>query len=130
MNSLQTQKKLLIAESELSRVQILGDVVVLATGVRVILDRTKSWGTMASAAAVLLAGIATFRRRQKGHVAPPKSRLQSVLNGAGFIFSLWSALRPSPRAQTQRLPPEQPAGPTPDPIHPDGRPCSACPSTG
>lgn len=121
MNPLQTQKKLLIAESELSRVQLLGDVVALTTGAREILDRTKSWGTMASAAAVLVAGIATFRRRQKGHVAPPKSRLQSVFNGAGFLFSLWSALRPPPQAQAQPPSPEH----TSDPNRPDGRPFPA-----
>ena len=106
MNSLQAQKKLLIAESELSRVQLKEDAVALTNGVREMLDRTKSWGTLASAAAVLVAGVVTFRRRHKGKPAAPSSRLKSVINGAGLLLNLWSAYRTSHRSQAQRPPPD------------------------
>ena len=62
MNPLESRKQLLIAESELNRAQLVGDMAVLTADIRTLTDRAKSFGSIASSVAVLVAGLAAFRR--------------------------------------------------------------------
>jgi hypothetical protein len=100
MNPLESRKQLLIAESELNRAQLVEDMVVLTAGVHTLTDRAKSFGSIASSAAVLVAGLATFLR-SKSVVADAKpSWLQILLKGAGLVSTIWLAFRSRGRDRT------------------------------
>jgi len=93
MNSLESRKQLLLAESELNRAQLFDEMTVLAAGVRTLTDRAKSFSSMASAAAVLVAGLAAFRRTKPVLAAAKPSWLQTILKSAGMVSTLWLAFR-------------------------------------
>jgi hypothetical protein len=98
MNSLESRKQILIAESELNRAQLVGDMAALTADVRTLTDRAKSFGSIASSAAVLVAGLAAFRRGKPVDADAKPSRLQTILKGAGLISTLWLAFRPRPKS--------------------------------
>ena len=62
MNPLESRKQLLITESELNRDHLVGEMEALASGVRSLTDRAKSFGVIASSAALLAAGCAALNR--------------------------------------------------------------------
>lgn len=93
MNRLESRKRLLVAESELNRAQLVGDMAALTAGVRTLTDRAKSFGSIASAAAVLVAGLAAFRRGKYVEADAKPSRLQTILKAAGIASTLWLAFR-------------------------------------
>ena len=102
MNPLESRKQLLIAESELNRAQLVGDMAALTAGVRTLTDRAKSFGTIASSAAVLVAGLAAFRRGKPMDADAKPSRLQTILKGAGLISTLSLAFRSQRRDQKDK----------------------------
>ena len=93
INPLESRKQLLIAESELNRAQLAGDMTALTAGVRTLTDRAKSFNSIASSVAVLVAGLAAFRRGKSGDAGAKPSWLQTILKGAGLISTLWLAFR-------------------------------------
>ena len=93
INPLESRKQLLIAESELNRAQLAGDMAALTAGVRTLTDRTKSFGSIASSAAVLVAGLAAFRRGKPMGADAKPSWLRTILKGAGLISTFWLAFR-------------------------------------
>jgi hypothetical protein len=93
LTPLKLRKQLLIAESELNRAQLVGDMAVLTAGVRTLTDRAKSFGSIASSAALLVAGLAAFRRGKPVDADAKLSWLQIILKGAGLISTLWLAFR-------------------------------------
>jgi len=93
MNPLESRKQLLISESELNRAQLVGDWAAVTEGVHSLTDRAKSLGSMASAAALLLSGLATFRRAKSASTAAKPSRFQSILKSVGMVSTLWLAFR-------------------------------------
>jgi hypothetical protein len=97
MNSLQSRKQLLLAESELNRAQLVGDMAALAAEVRALTGRAKSIGLIASSATALLVGLAAFRRKKSAPAGEGISWVQNILKGAGLISSLWLAFRPQAR---------------------------------
>jgi len=102
MNPLESRKQLLIAESELNRAQLAGDLAALTAGVRTLTDRAKSFSAIASSAAVLVAGLAAFRRGKPAAAAANPSWLQTILKGAGLISTLWLAFRSRGRDQQDK----------------------------
>ena len=90
---LELRKRLLIAESELNRAQLAGDMAALTAGVRTLTDRVKMFGAIASSAAMLGAGLAAFRRGKRVGAAARPSWLRTILSSASRISSLWLALR-------------------------------------
>jgi hypothetical protein len=102
MNPLDSRKQLLIAESELNRAQLVGDMTALAAGVRALTDRAQSFGSIASSVAVLVAGLAGFRRGQPKDADAKPSWLQVILKGAGLISTLWLAFRSPGRRQKDK----------------------------
>jgi hypothetical protein len=102
MNPLESRKQLLIAESELNRAQLAGDLAALAAGVRTVTDRAKSFSAIASSAAVLVAGLAAFRRGKPPDADANSSWLQTILKGAGLIPTLWLAFRSRGRDQKDK----------------------------
>ncbi|MGA2556514.1 MAG: hypothetical protein ABSG04_09610 [Verrucomicrobiota bacterium] len=97
MNSLQSQKQLLLAESELNRAQLAGDMAALTADVRALAGRAKTIGLIASSATALLVGLAAFRRKKSASAGGKPSWLPTILEGAGLVSSLWLAFRPQPR---------------------------------
>jgi hypothetical protein len=93
LNPLESRKRLLIAESELNRAQMAGDMAALTAGVRTLTDRAKSFGSIASSVAVLVAGLAAFRRSKPLAADAKPSWLQTILKGAGLISTVWQAFR-------------------------------------
>ena len=99
---LELRKQLLIAESELNRAQLAGDMTALTEGVRMLTDRAKSFGSIASSAAVLMAGLASFRRGKPADAGAKPSWLQTILKGAGMVSTLWLAFRSQGRDQKDK----------------------------
>ena len=93
MNPLELRKELLIAESELNRAQLVGDMAALTAEVRTLTDRAKSFGSIASSAAVLVAALAAFKRGKPVDADAKPSWLKTILKGAGLISTLWLAFR-------------------------------------
>jgi len=87
----------LLAESELNRAQLIGDMTALTAEVRALAGRAKSIGIIASSAAALLAGLAALRRKKAAPADEKPSWLQTIFKGAGLVSSLWLAFRPRPR---------------------------------
>jgi uncharacterized membrane-anchored protein len=107
INPLESRKRLLIAESELNRAQLVGDITALTEGVHTFTGRAKSLGSIAAAAAALVAGLAAFRRNKSAEAPAKPSWFQTVVKGTKLVSSLWMALparnhnhdnhRPDPR---------------------------------
>ena len=94
MNPLELRKQLLIAESELNRAQLAGEMAVLTTGVRTLTACAKSVGALASAATLLVAGVSVFRCSKRPEL-PPGSLpgCEPITTGAGVVSNLWRAVR-------------------------------------
>ena len=99
---LELRKQLLIAESELNRAQLVEEMAVVAAGVRTLTGRAKCFGSIASSAAVLLAGISAFRRGKSVDADAKPSWLQTMLKVASLISTLRLAFRPQRHDQTEK----------------------------
>ena len=93
MNRLESRKRLLVAESELNRAQLAQEWGAMAAGIHSLTDRAKSFSSILSAAAALVAGLAAFRRGQRASAAAKPSRLQTMLKVAGLVSTFWLAFR-------------------------------------
>jgi hypothetical protein len=85
---LESRKRLLIAESEINRAHLVGDMAALTAGVRSLTGRARSFGSIASSTAVLVAALAAFHRRKTPDTGAKPSWLQSILKGAGVLSTL------------------------------------------
>ena len=93
VNPLDLRKQMLIAESELNRAQLLGDISALAADAQTLADRAKSFGSLAALTALLTA----FLRGQPVGTNTKSSWFQTLLKGAGLVSNLWLVFRPSGR---------------------------------
>ena len=94
MNPLELRKQLLIAESELNRSQLVEAWQAMASDAHALSRRARTIGSFASAAAALVAGVASFRRRSKSTPSVEKTPWwQTLLKGAQLAGSLWSEFR-------------------------------------
>ena len=96
VNPLESRKQLLIAESELNRAQLAREWGALRASVRILTSRVKSFGSIASAVALLVAGLAAFRHRKVMPAKAKPSWVQTVLRGAQLANSIWLAFRTRP----------------------------------
>lgn len=103
MNTTETRKQLLIAESELNRTLMIGDIADLKAGVQTLTARAKSLGVIASTVAVVAAGFATFHHNKSAKSDKQPSLLQKGLNGARLLSTLWFAFRPHGRGQNGKV---------------------------
>jgi hypothetical protein len=97
MNPLQSRKRLLIAESELNRAQLVQEWRTMADTVHSLANQARTISSLASVAASLIAGLASFRRKKSALAAEKSSWLQTILKGAQLAGSLWSEFRSSRR---------------------------------
>jgi hypothetical protein len=101
MNPLESRKKLLIAESELNRVQLVRELETIKNKVHSFASQARTIGSLALAATTLIAGFASLRRKKSEPAAEKSSWLQTILKGAGLVFTVWTALRPQRRNQDE-----------------------------
>ena len=93
MNPLTSRKKLLIAESELNRAQLVQELETMADEVHSLANQARTISSFASTAVSLVAGLASFRRKKSAPAAEKPSRWQTILKGAQLAGSLWSEFR-------------------------------------
>ena len=93
VSPLESRKRLLIAESELNRVQLSREWQTMAHGVRDLAHRVRTIGAWVSAAALLVAGVTALRRRPPGPGTAKSSWFQKALNGARMASTSWVAIR-------------------------------------
>ena len=97
MKSLESRKQLLIAESELNRAQLVQEWQTMADEVHSLTRQARTISSIASAAASLVAGLASCRRKASAPAAEKPSWWQTLLKGAPLAGSLWSKFRPRPK---------------------------------
>jgi len=94
MNALEARKQLLIAESEINRVQLVQEWQTMADEVRSVVHHAKSISTFAFAATSLISGIASFRRTKSAPSGEKRSWWRTLLKGAQMAGSLWAVFSP------------------------------------
>jgi len=90
MNPLESRRQLLLAESELNRRQLTGEIAAFSGEVRALIHCTASVGSLASCAMSLLAA---SQPRKAGSTSANASWIHTFLEGASLITTLWMALR-------------------------------------
>ena len=93
LTPLELRKQLLITESDLNRIRMLEDAQQITGGLRNLAGRMKTVGSIASAAAVLGAGVATFRGGKEAPTAAKPSWFQNILKCAQLASSFWFTFR-------------------------------------
>jgi len=89
----ESRKQLLIAESDLNREHLTEDLVAVMAGVHALTGRAKSLGSMASSAAIVMAGLAALRHAKSAAGNVHRSWLNTIFKGAGMASTLWLAFR-------------------------------------
>jgi hypothetical protein len=102
MNPLESRKQLLIAESELNRAQLVQEWQTMADEVHSLTIQARTINSIVSAAASLIAGLASFRRKKSAPVAEKTSWWQTILKGTQLAGSFWSEFRPQNRGQKEK----------------------------
>ncbi len=92
----------MVAESELNRQQLEGDLAALKTEVSLLANRAKSLGMIMSSAVALTAGLAATRPGAPSPAAGKPSRVRTILKVAGLLSTFWLAWRSQSRAQPDR----------------------------
>jgi hypothetical protein len=91
---LASRKKLLVAESELNRAQLVQAWQTIADEGRALAGQVRTVRSLVSAAASLAAGLASLRRKKTAPAGEKLPWWQAILKGAGLAGSLWSEFRP------------------------------------
>ena len=90
LTSLESRKKLLLAESDLQRAHLVQEWQTMAGEVRALTDQARNLRTMAAATAILATGLISFVRPHAPAAAKP-AWWQTILKGTGVAFTLWQA---------------------------------------
>lgn len=96
LTKLRIRKQLLVTEAEVQREQLRQELEIIEKGVRGFGGQAKSIGSIASAAALLMAGLSTFRRartRNTDRNGHHSSFLSKMFRGARLASTVWLALR-------------------------------------
>ena len=97
MTTLQSRKKLLLAESELNRVHMVAEARLLRTDFRRASDRARSLGARLGSGALLVAGWVARRRSPPAGATGKATWFQRLLKGVGLLATLWTAFGRSAR---------------------------------
>jgi len=97
LNPLESRKRLLVAESEINRLQLGEECRVMTDGIRSLAVRLKTVSSLASAAALLVGGVSAFRRRNSVSPGAKTTWVQLAAKGAQMAVSIWLAFRARPR---------------------------------
>ena len=93
MNSLESRKHLLIAESELNRAQLVQEWHAMEDEARALVHQARTIRSFASAAATLVAGLVSCRRKDPAPAAGKPSWGQTLVKVAGLVSTFWSDFR-------------------------------------
>ena len=93
MKPLESRKQLLIAESELNRAQLVQEWHMLAAEARSLVHQARTISSFASAAATLVAGLASCRRKDSPPAAVKPYWGQTIVKVAGLFSTFWSEFR-------------------------------------
>lgn len=93
MNPLELRRRLLVAESELNRSQIIADCAEVTAGGRLFAERARSFGALLSSALILITATAAFQKGRSSAGARPASWLQTMIKGAGLVSTVWFGLK-------------------------------------
>jgi hypothetical protein len=93
LNPLQSRKQLLLAESDLNRALMLGDLAALKAELGLLTGRARAFGSIASSGAALVAGLAAVQRAKPARAGAKLSWLRCILKSAGLLSTLWLAYR-------------------------------------
>ena len=97
VSPLESRKRLLIAESEINRNQMVEEWQTIASGVHSLAAQAKCISSYASAGALLVATVAAFRHSKAKPAGEKPSWFQAALKGAKLAGSVWLAFRARPR---------------------------------
>ena len=89
MNPLALRKQMLVTESELNRINLVGEAVALKVSVQLMTARARFFGSLISSIGGLIGGFT----RPAGTATKP-SWLQTALKGAGILSTLWTVFHP------------------------------------
>ena len=92
MSPLQTRKQLLLAQSELNRVQAATAAAAVKEAVQKLAARASSFGAIAATVSGLFAALRTFQTPAVSKDGPKKSWLQRILKGAAVATALFDAV--------------------------------------
>jgi hypothetical protein len=101
MKPLESRKRLLIAESELNRAQLVQEWQTMTDEVHSLTTQARTISSIASAAASLVAGLASCRRKNSAPAAEKPSWLRTILKGAGLVSTFWQTLRSPSRGRDE-----------------------------
>lgn len=97
LTALQARKQLLIAESELNRAQLAGDLAEIKKNASALAENAKSFTVVGSAVGAVIAGVRAFaRHKAAGATNEPKAKpsaFRTILRGASLVSSIWMASR-------------------------------------
>lgn len=102
VSSLEIQKRLLVAESDLNRAQLAEQWQGLAHEVGDLAHRVTTVGTWVSSATVLVAGLLARRNPSPPPATAKSSWLQKVLQGACLASTIRLAFRASGQKEASR----------------------------
>jgi hypothetical protein len=102
MNPLASRKKLLVLESELNRVQLVQTWHTMTGEGRALANQSRSIRYLVSAAASLMTGLASWRRKKTAPAVEKPPWWQTILKAAQLASSLWSEFRPKCRGQDEK----------------------------
>ena len=94
LTSVASRKQLLIAESELNRLQLAADMALLKVELNALNERARAFRVIGSALGALLTELAARQRGGAVNDAPKLRWLQTLSKGAGLISDVWLACRP------------------------------------
>jgi hypothetical protein len=93
LSPLELRKRLLIAESEINRIQLQQEWATMTEGLGSLADRAKTISAYASVLTAFVAGLAALRRRQAPVAEAKGSWVRSLLKSLRVATSIWLALR-------------------------------------
>lgn len=102
MNTLQSRKQLLLAESELNRAQLMRDLGDFKEGVGALAGRAKTAASIASSVGVFVSALAALRRSRRAEAGGKHTWLRMILKGARLVFTLWPAIRSAGREEKEK----------------------------
>jgi hypothetical protein len=97
LKALESRKQLLMAESELNRAQLIHELKTMGGEVHALANQAKTAGSIASAAASLVAGLSSLRHKRSAPAAGKPPWWQTAAKAAGMVSTFWSALRTRPQ---------------------------------
>jgi hypothetical protein len=103
LSPLNSQKQLLIAESELNRAELSREWQTTTEEICALANRARNISIFASAAASLVAGLASFRHKKSSSPVDEKpSWWRTIFKGAGMFYTFWQAFHSRDHGQKEK----------------------------